>query len=195
MNTNLMTVIGMVLIFTMGFWSLSHLLLPVVTAQTQTTATTSTTLLSNVMQSNDNNLTATLGDLIIDGVDKTIVNRVLDVNGPILEKSYTGNATIMDNISAAYFGTLTTHPRSEGFTYSEGKAVIITEDGEMITHTSQGIGEFDIQTGKIKNHGSTFFSTNSTGGKLGFLNNMVGIWVDEIDVATGIPHSKTWLLE
>src|SRR5918998_3118770 len=154
MNTNLMTIIGMVIIFTMGFWSLSQLSLPIVTAQTQTTATTSTPL-SNVMQSNDNNLTATLGDLIIDGVDKTIVNRVLDVNGPILEKSYTGNATIMDNISAAYFGTLTTQPRSEGFTYSEGKAVITTEDGEMIiTHTSQGIGGFDIQTGKIKNHGS-----------------------------------------
>ena len=194
MNTNLMTIIGMVIIFTMGFWSLSQLSLPIVTAQTQTTATTSTPL-SNVMQSNDNNLTATLGDLIIDGVDKTIVNRVLDVNGPLLEKSYTGNATIMDNISATYFGTLTTHPRSEGFTYSEGKAVIITEDGEMITHISQGIGEFDIQTGKIKNHGSTFFSTNSTGGKLGFLNNMVGIWVDEIDPVTGIAHSKTWLLE
>ena len=66
-----------------------------------------------------------------------------NINGPILEKSYTGNATIMDNISATYFGTLTTHSRSEGFTYSEGKAVIITEDGEMITHVSQGIGEFD----------------------------------------------------
>lgn len=195
MNTNLMTVIGMVLIFTMGFWSLSHLLLPIVTAQTQTTATTSTTLLSNVMQSNDNNLTATLGDLIIDGVDKTIVNRVLDLNGPILEKSFTGNATIMGNISATYFGTLTTHPKSEGFTYSEGKAVIITEDGETITHASQGMGNYDIQTEKIKNHGSTFFSTNSTGGKLGFLNNMVGIWADEIDPITGIAHAKTWLLE
>ena len=75
-----MTIIGVVLIFTMGSWSLSQLSLPIVTAQTQTTTTTSTPL-SNVMQSNDNNLTATLGDLIIDGVDKTIVNRVLDLNG------------------------------------------------------------------------------------------------------------------
>jgi hypothetical protein len=66
----------------------------------------------------------------------------------------------------------------------------------IITHTSQGIGEFDIQTGKIKNHGSTFFSTNSTdSNKLGFLNNMIGIWVDEIDPATGIAHARTWLLE
>jgi hypothetical protein len=69
----------------------------------------------------------------------------------------------------------------------------------MITHTSQGIGGFDIhlisKQERQKNHGSTFFSTNSTGGKLGFLNNMVGIWVDEIDVATEIAHAKTWLLE
>ena len=49
-----------------------------------------------------------------------LIVRVLDANGPILEKSYVGNATIMGNISATYFGTLTTHPRSEGFTYSEG---------------------------------------------------------------------------
>ena len=192
LNTHLMIIIGVALVFTMGFWSSSQLSpFIVVSAQTQTTAT-----LSNDTQSNNNNLTATLGDLIIDGVDKPTVIRVLDVNGPILEKSYTGNATIMGNISATYFGTLTTHPRSEGFTYSEGKAVITTQDGEMITHTSQGIGGFDIQTGKIKNHGSTFFSTNSTGvGKLGFLNNMIGIWVDEIDPATGIAHAKTWLLE
>jgi hypothetical protein len=129
-------------------------------------------------------------------VDKPTIIRVLDANGPILEKSYKGNATIIGNINATYFGTLTTHPRSEGFTYSEGKALITTEDGEMIiTHTSQGIGGFDIQTEKIKNHGSTFFSTNSTGSKLGFLNNMIGIWVDEIDPATGIAHARTWLLE
>jgi hypothetical protein len=65
----------------------------------------------------------------------------------------------------------------------------------MITHISQGIGGFDFQTGKVKNHGSTFFNTNSTGGELGFLNNMVGIWADEIDPVTGIAHAKTWLLE
>jgi hypothetical protein len=65
----------------------------------------------------------------------------------------------------------------------------------MIGHRSQGIGGFDFQTGKIKNHGSTFFSTNSTGGNPGFLNNMVGIWADEIDPVTGIAHAKTWLLE
>ena len=192
MNTHFMIIIGIALVFTMGFWSSSQLSpFVVVSAQTQATATT----LSNDTQSNNNNLTATIGDLIIDGVDKPTVIRVLDTNGPILEKSYTGNATIMGNISATYFGTLTTHPRSEGFTYSEGKAVITTQDGEMIAHTSQGMGGFDIQTGKIKNHGSTIFSTNSTGGKLGFLNNMIGIWADEIDPGTGIAHAKTWLLE
>jgi hypothetical protein len=148
MNTHFMIIIGIALVFTMGFWSSSQLSpFVVVSAQTQATATT----LSNDTQSN--------------------------------------------NISATYFGTLTTHPRSEGFTYSEGKAVIYTEDGEIITHTSQGMGGFDIQTGKIKNHGSTIFSTNSTGGKLGFLNNMIGIWADEIDPGTGIAHAKTWLLE
>jgi hypothetical protein len=194
LNPHLMIIIiGVALVFTMGYWSSSQLSpFVVVSAQTRTTTTAT---LSNDTQSNNNNLTATLGDLIIDGVDKPTVIRVLDANGPILEKSYTGNATIMGNISATYFGTLTTHPRSEGFTYSEGKAVITTEDGEMITHTSQGMGGFDIQTGKIKNHGSTFFSTNSTNGNLGFLNNMIGIWADEIDLGTGIAHAKTWLLE
>ena len=164
-------------------------------AQTDTTDELISSLISDNTQGNTtNNLTVTLGDLIIDGIDRPTVIRVLDANGPILEKSYIGNATILGNTSATYFGTLTTHPRSEGSTYSEGQAVIMTEDGEMIAHVSQGIGGYDFVTGKIKNHGSTFFSTNSTGG-LGFLNNMVGIWADEIDPVTGIAHAKTWLLQ
>src|ERR671911_812646 len=184
MNNHHIITIGVLLVFTLSISSLCQLSPFVVSAQTQT-----------MTGSSGSNLTATLGDLIIDGVDKTTVIRVLDANGPILEKSYVGNATILGNISATYFGTLTTHPRSEGFTYSEGKAVIMTEDGEMLAHVSQGIGGFDFQTGMIKNHGSTFFSTNSTGGNLGFLNNMVGIWADEIDPVTGIAHAKTWLLK
>ena len=103
MNTRLMIIIiGVALVFTMGFWSSSQLSPFVVSAQTQATATA----LSNDRRSNNNNLTATIGDLIIDGVDKPTVIRVLDANGPILEKSYTGNATIIGNISATYFGNL-----------------------------------------------------------------------------------------
>lgn len=184
MNNHHIITIGVLLVFTLSISSLCQLSPFVVSAQTQ-----------NMTGSSGSNLTATLGDLIIDGVDKTTVIRVLDANGPILEKSYVGNATIMGNISASYYGTLTTHPRSEGSTYTVGKAVITTEDGEMISHTSQGIGGYDFQTGKIRNLGSTFFSTNSTGGQLGFLNNMIGIWADELDPMTGVAHAKTWLLE
>ena len=108
MNIHYIITIGVLLVFTLSISSLCQLSPFVVSAQIQT------------MTGSSSNLTATLGDLIIDGVDKTTVIRVLDANGPILEKSYVGNATIMGNISATYFGTLTTHPRSEGFTYSEG---------------------------------------------------------------------------
>ena len=52
---------------------------------------------------------------------------------------------------------------------------ILFHDYSYISRNRRIRYPFDIQTGKIKNHGSTFFSTNSTGGKLGFLNNMVGI--------------------
>lgn len=69
-----------------------------------------------------------------------------------------------------------------GVMYGEGQGVITTKDGQgMATWTGQGVGRF---TGprKISFCGSVFYRTNSTsGGKLSFLNNKVGVFEYEVD--------------
>ena len=141
---------------------------------------------------------APIGSLVMQGIDKPTVWRVLDTNGPIQEKSYTGNATIITpsdgNVSATYVGTLVTHPRSDGMTFSEGKAVITSEEGEIVTHLSYGMGGYDFETNTVNNLGSSFYSSNSNG-TLSFMNNMVGVWADVVDPITGIAHANTWKLE
>jgi hypothetical protein len=59
----------------------------------------------------------------------------------------------------------------------------------MATYTGEGIGRMD-SSGSIKWRGSVF-SKSSTGGKLSFLNNMVGIFESEID-ANGNFSEKVW---
>jgi hypothetical protein len=51
----------------------------------------------------------------------------------------------------------------------------------MTTYTFQAIGGYDPD-GKLRNHGSTFFNSNtSSSGQLSFLNGMVEVFADEID--------------
>ena len=48
--------------------------------------------------------------------------------------------------------------------------------------------------GKLRNHGSVFFNSNTTSsGQLSFLNNMVGVFADEIDAA-GNSMTRVWEL-
>jgi hypothetical protein len=135
----------------------------------------------------------TLGGLIIEGTDSPSTIKVVDLQGPTIEKSYAGKGIIRGGINVTYIGTLTSTTRPGGVFYSEGKAIIYANDGEIATHASQGIGYYGSD-GKIHNHGSTFFNTTSTR-KLAFLNNLIGVWADEIDPKTGIAQEKTWELK
>jgi hypothetical protein len=139
------------------------------------------------------NLTATVGNLLMDGTDKTTALRVLDTQGPVMEKSYAGEAELKGGINVVYIGTLINTTKSGGIFYNEGKAIIYAQDGEMATRISYGMGSF-YPDGKIRNRGSAFFSTNSKG-KMAFLDNLVGIWADEIDPISGVAYAKTWELK
>jgi hypothetical protein len=64
--------------------------------------------------------------------------------------------------------------------YGEGQGVITTKNGqEMPSWTGQGFGTSN--TGKIRFGGSIFFRTASSGGKLSFLNHLVGVFEFEAD--------------
>jgi hypothetical protein len=79
-----------------------------------------------------------------------------------------------------------------GVMYGEGQGVITTKDGQgMATWTGQGIGRF-AAPGKISFRGSVFYRTTSTGGgKISFLNNVVGVFEYEMD-EQGNSSTKVW---
>jgi hypothetical protein len=71
----------------------------------------------------------------------------------------------------------------KGVIHGLGKGVI------MAAGCGVGVGRFS-SSGSVKWRGSVFFRTSS-GGKLAFLNNIVGVFESEID-ADGNFSEKTW---
>jgi hypothetical protein len=59
----------------------------------------------------------------------------------------------------------------------------------LVTYTGEGIGRID-SSGGVKWRGSVF-SRASSGGKLSFLNNMIGVFEAEIDI-DGNFSEKIW---
>ena len=84
--------------------------------------------------------------------------------------------------------------REGGVIYGKGQGIVTTRDRhEMATWTGRGIGRF-TGSGKISFRGSLFFQTPSAakeGGKLSFLNNLVGVFEYEVD-EMGNCSSKVW---
>ena len=141
-------------------------------------------------------INVTIGDLILESSDISAGIRVLEVGGdrgPMIEVSYVGNATIRGGINATNMGTVWSVTNPDGIIYGEGKGILTSTTGEMATYTFQSVGQYGSD-GKLRNHGSIFFNTNtSSSGQLYFLNNMVGVYADEID-STGNAITKVWEL-
>jgi hypothetical protein len=142
-------------------------------------------------------INVTIGDLILESSDISAGIRVLEIGGdtgPKVEVSYVGNATIRGVINATNMGTVWSVTTPDGTIYGEGKGILTSKaTGEMATYTFQSVGQYGSD-GKLRNHGSIFFNTNtSSSGQLSFLNNMVGVYADEIDSA-GNAITKVWEL-
>ena len=141
-------------------------------------------------------INVTIGNLILESSDISAGIRVLEVGGdrgPKIEVSYVGNATIRGGINATNMGTVWSITNPDGIIYGEGKGILTSTTGEMATYTIQSVGQYGSD-GKLRNHGSIFFNTNtSSSGQLSFLNNMVGVYADEID-STGNAITKVWEL-
>ena len=134
--------------------------------------------------------TPTLGTPVIEEKGMVTGQRVLEVSPwPKTEASFIANDTLRGNIAASETGTYTSIMRADGSLYGQGQGIFTTKDGDVATWTGQGIGHF-TQDGKLRFHGSLFYSTPSTG-KLAFLNNMVGVFSYEVD-ATGKTTGKVW---
>jgi hypothetical protein len=122
-----------------------------------------------------------LGELIEQESGKITGRRVLDVEGPKTESSFTMNGKwVGQDVTdiGTYWGVMREGTEAQGVVYGEAQGVATTKDGQgMATYKVQGIGRF-TSPGKIRFHGSVFYRTTPTsGGKLSSLNNTVGVFV------------------
>ena len=141
-----------------------------------------------------------LGELIEEESGKITGKRILDVEGPKLESSFTMNGKWAgQDVSdlGTYWGVM----REHGVVYGEAQGMATTKDGQgmattkdrqgMATYTVRGIGRFP-SPGKIRFHGSVFYRTTPTsGGKPSSLNNKVGVFEYEED-EQGNCSVKVW---
>ena len=147
-----------------------------------------------------------LGEQYAEVSGKITGQRVLDVEGPTIETSVSVTGT-MKGIPVQEMLTFIGTPTTEkGVIHGVGKGVVTALGGgvegrgepEIVTYTGEGIGRLGTG-GSIKWRGSIFYrkqyysrvSGEGGGGKLSFLNNMVGIFESEIDAA-GNFSEKAW---
>jgi hypothetical protein len=136
-----------------------------------------------------------LGELIEQESGKITGRRVLDVEGPKTESSFTMNGKwVGQDVTdiGTYWGVMREGTEAQGVVYGEAQGVATTKDGQgMATYKVQGIGRF-TSPGKIRFHGSVFYRTGPTsGGKLSSLNNTVGVFEYEED-EQGNCSVKVW---
>jgi hypothetical protein len=144
--------------------------------------TTKTTDISSVL----------VGDLIYEESGKIVGTRVLGVDSPKIEYSYTAQGVLKGEIKITNTGTYYIILRSTaGVMYGEGKGVFMTTDGELATWTAQGIGLRHTRgDGKMTAIGSVFFRASSATGKLAFLNDIVAVFKYEEDQAGNVYGKK-----
>ncbi len=121
-----------------------------------------------------------LGELIEEESGKITGRRVVDVEGPKIESSFTMNGKwVGQDVTdiGTYWGVMREGTETQGVVYGEAQGVATTKDGQgMATYTVQGIGR-STSPGKTRFHGSVFYRTTPTsGGKLSSLNNIVGVF-------------------
>jgi hypothetical protein len=129
-----------------------------------------------------------LGELIGETVGKMSGQRIFDLKGPTIETNVSSTGTLR-GVPVTELLTYVGGPTAKGVMHGLGKGVINTKDGEIATYTGEGIGRVD-STGVLKWRGAIFFHTRSEG-KLKFLDNMVGVFESEVDIA-GNFVDKTW---
>jgi hypothetical protein len=192
MNTKSMLTAFMLLFTVISSSMVLSVPLKISNIQAQGQNTTLTTLAA------PSTINVTIGDLIFEGSGVPAGLRVLDLGtgdeGPKIEVSYIGNATIRGSINAMDMGTLWSIINPDRAVYSEGQGILTsTTTSEMATYSFKAIGQYGPD-GKLRNHGSVFFNSSaSPSGQFSFLNNMIGVYADEIDAA-GNSMTKVWEL-
>ena len=136
-------------------------------------------------------LTVSIGELLLVLKGKGEGMRLTHIDKPELEVSWSGNGTLNGKIPIMDLGTAWSTLKDDGYMHTKGHGIIITFDNEVAKYIFSGIGKFD-DNGKLRNLGSVNFDTTDTG-VLSVLNNIVGVYADEID-QNGNSITKIWKL-
>lgn len=128
-----------------------------------------------------------LGEMIGELTGKITGNRVLPNECcPKMESSLQDMGKILD-VDVTDIGTFWTLFKEGGGLYGEGQGILMTNDGEIVTWTAQGIGKMKGKGTEYR--ASVFFNTSSK--KLERLNNTMGIVEYSID-EVGDTREKIW---
>jgi hypothetical protein len=161
---------------------------------------TTASMINAQMETNMNNMTNTtttkdltvsIGELLLVLKGKGEGMRLTNIDKPELEVSWSGNGTINGKIPIMDLGTAWSTLKDDGYMHTKGHGIIITLDNEVAKYTFSGIGKFD-DNGKLRNVGSVNFDATDTE-VLSVLNNIVGVYADEID-QNGNSMTKIWKL-
>ena len=136
-------------------------------------------------------LTVSIGELLLVLKGKGEGMRLTHIDKPELEVSWSGNGTLNGKIPIMDLGTAWSTLKDDGYMHTKGHGIIITFDNEVAKYTFSGIGKFD-DNGKLGNLGSVNFDATDSG-VLSVLNNIVGVYADEID-QNGNSITKIWKL-
>jgi hypothetical protein len=132
-----------------------------------------------------------LGEQIGEASGKVTGQRVLNVEGTPKWKPLLRYREIIGELHpkvGTYSAVL-----EEGVLHGEAQGIVFSKDGQgAASWTGQGVGRF-TGPGKVSFRGSLFYRTPSVseGGKMSFLNYMVGVFEYEVD-ETGNCSVKVW---
>jgi hypothetical protein len=138
------------------------------------------------------NVTASVGDLILVTFSSSEGMRVPEPNKPIMEVSWVGGGNYRGTTNVSDFGTVWVEFGADGISRSHGQGMIMDSKGEVATYTVQALGTMGTD-GYLRNHGMVFFNASS-GGVFAPLSKTVGIFADEVN-QKGNAVTKIWELK
>lgn len=118
---------------------------------------------------------------------KRLVRRILSVNPPTAEVSFEDAGEVL-GVHVTGMGTYTSIVRPDGSILGEGQGMSLTDNGEPLTWTGNGLGKFG-PGGSVSYRGMLFFQTTST--QLAALNNSCAAFEYEVD-PSGNTVSNMW---
>jgi hypothetical protein len=175
-----------------------HPTFPLVQGQSETVSSVSN------KANNGDAIYARLGDPFYTENTKSTNTKVIDIDPtPKVEVTYNGNSTIGE-MSTQTIGTILDTMNPDGSISSEGKAIILTASGQIITYKSKSIGYYNPD-GSFSDSGIIIFNVpfkeisidpatspyNSTDSSYTQFDNLLGIYKKTVD-AQGYGLTKVW---